>query len=42
MIEQRGVSLDAVIDKVADAIATKGGNPYDGQAQAVVVIAVAI
>ena len=42
MIEQRGVALDAVIDKVADAFAIAGGNPYDGQAQAVIVIAVAI
>jgi SAM-dependent methyltransferase len=42
LIEQRGVALDAVIDKVADALATAGGNPYNGYAQAVIVIAVAI
>jgi SAM-dependent methyltransferase len=42
LIEQRGVALDAVIDKVADALAIAGGNPYNGQAQAVIVIAVAI
>ncbi len=42
LIEQRGVSLDAVIDKVAEALAIAGGNPYYGPAQAVVVIAEAI
>jgi SAM-dependent methyltransferase len=42
MIEQQGISLAAVVDKVADAIAIAGGNPYNGQAQAVIVIAVAI
>jgi SAM-dependent methyltransferase len=41
MLEQRGVSLDAVIDKVADALAIAGGNPYCCQAQAVIVIGVA-
>ena len=42
LIEQRGVSLETVIDKVADALTIAGGNPYDGQAQAVIVLAVAI
>jgi SAM-dependent methyltransferase len=42
VIEQRGVSLDAVIHKVANALVIAGGNPYNGQAQAVIVIAVAI
>jgi SAM-dependent methyltransferase len=42
LIERRGVSPDAVIAKVAEALATAGGNPYDGQAQSVTVTAVAI
>jgi SAM-dependent methyltransferase len=41
LIESRGVSLDLAIEKVTDALARTGGNPYSGQAQAVVVQAVA-
>lgn len=43
MIEKRGVSLDAVIDQVAAALAKAGGaDPYRGYAQAIVVEARAI
>lgn len=42
LLEARGVSLDVVIDKVADALAAAGGNPYSGCAQAIVVEARAI
>jgi SAM-dependent methyltransferase len=42
LIEQRGVSLDAVIDKVTAALTIAGGDPYRGQAQAVFVQGVAI
>ena len=42
LIEKRGVSLEAVIDKVADALTSRGGDPYSGQAQAVIVQALAI
>ena len=42
LIEERGVSLDVVIDQVTDALTRTGGNPYNGQAQAVVVEARAI
>jgi hypothetical protein len=38
LIEQRGVALDGVIDKVAAALAQAGGaDPYRGHAQAIVV-----
>ena len=36
------VSLDIVIEKVADALAAAGGNPYFGHGQALVVQARAI
>jgi ubiquinone/menaquinone biosynthesis C-methylase UbiE len=42
LLEKRGVSLDVVIGKVAGALATAGGNPYSGYAQAIVVLARAI
>jgi SAM-dependent methyltransferase len=42
LIEKRDVSLDIVIAKVADALATAGGNPYFGYGQAIVVQAQAI
>ncbi|HET7528292.1 MAG TPA: methyltransferase domain-containing protein [Burkholderiaceae bacterium] len=42
LIERRGVQLEAVIDKVTDALAITGGDPYSGQAQAVIVQALAI
>lgn len=42
LIEKRGVSLDLVIDKVTEALTKAGGNPYWGQAQAVIVQAQAI
>ncbi len=42
LIEIRGVPLDLAIEKVADALTRTSGNPYNGQAQAVVVQAVAI
>ena len=42
LIEKRDVSLDIVIEKVANALATAGGNPYFGYGQAVVVQARAI
>lgn len=41
LIQQRGVPLELVIDRVAQALASSGGNPYHGHAQAVVVAAVA-
>jgi hypothetical protein len=42
LIEKRGVPLDIVIGKVADALAAAGGNPYSGYGQAIVVQARAI
>ena len=43
LIEQRGVyTLEAVIDKVTEALGIAGGDPYRGQAQAVIVEALAI
>jgi SAM-dependent methyltransferase len=42
LIEQRGVALASVIDKVAGALTMAGGDPYNGQAQAVIVEALAI
>lgn len=42
LIEQRGGSLEAAIDEVTEALALKGGDPYSGQAQAVIVEALAI
>ena len=42
LIEKRGVALDLVIDKVADALARAGGDPYRGYAQALIVQALAI
>lgn len=42
LIEKRGVSLDLVIEKVTDALARTGGNPYSGHAQAVIVQALAV
>ena len=42
LIEQRGVRLEAVIDKVTEALTITGGDPYSGQAQAVIVQAMAI
>lgn len=42
LLEKRGVSLDIVIGKVADALAAAGGNPYSGYGQAIVVHARAI
>lgn len=42
LIEQRGIALDAVIEQVAAALIQAGGNPYHGQAQAVIVEARAI
>jgi SAM-dependent methyltransferase len=42
LIEKRGVSLDLVIDKVTEALTKAGGNPYRGQAQAIIVQAQAI
>ncbi len=43
LIEQRGVSLEEVIDKVAGALARAGGaDPYRGHAQAIVVEARAV
>ncbi len=42
LIEKREVSLDIVIEKVADALASAGGNPYFGYGQAIVVHARAI
>jgi len=42
LIEKRGVSLDTVIEKVAEALARTGGDPYGGYAQAIIVQATAI
>ena len=42
LIEQRGISLDLVIDKVTEALIKVGGNPYQGDAQAVIVEARAV
>jgi uncharacterized NAD-dependent epimerase/dehydratase family protein len=43
LIEQRGVALDAVIDKAAAELAKVGGaDPYRSHAQAVVVEALAL
>lgn len=42
LIEKKGVSLDLVIDKVAEALSRTGGDPYSGYAQAVIVQASAI
>jgi len=42
LLEGRGVPLDIVIGKVADALAAAGGNPYSGYGQAIVVQARAI
>jgi len=42
LIAKRGVSLDRVVVRVADALATAGGDPYSGYAQAVIVQARAI
>jgi SAM-dependent methyltransferase len=42
LIQQRGLRLEAVIDKVTDALTIAGGDPYSGQAQAVIVQAMAI
>lgn len=43
LIERRGVyTLEAVIDRVTEALAIAGGDPYRGQAQAVIVEALAI
>ena len=42
LIEQRGVSLESVIDKVADALARRCGDPYNARVHAVFVEAVAI
>jgi SAM-dependent methyltransferase len=37
LIEKRGVALELVIDKVAAALASRGGNPYRGHAQGLIV-----
>jgi len=42
MIEERGASLDDVVEKTARALTAAGGDPYHGQAQAVFVEALAI
>jgi len=42
LLEKRGVSLDMVIGRVADALTAAGGNPYSGYGQAIVVQAQAI
>jgi SAM-dependent methyltransferase len=42
LLEQRGIPLDLVIDKVTAALTKTGGNPYRGHAQAVIVQAQAI
>ena len=41
LIEQRGVAIDVVIEKVTEEMIRAGGNPYHGHAQAVIVEAVA-
>ena len=42
LIEQRGVPLDEAIRAVTAALTRMGGDPYNGQAQAVIVEAVAV
>jgi SAM-dependent methyltransferase len=42
LIEQRGVSLDVVVEKITEALTRTGGDPYSGHAQAVIVQARAI
>jgi SAM-dependent methyltransferase len=42
LIAKRGVPLDLVIEKVTEALARTGGDPYSGHAQAVIVQALAI
>lgn len=42
LLEKRGVPLELVIDRVADALTRTGGDPYRGYAQAVIVQAVAV
>jgi SAM-dependent methyltransferase len=42
LIEQRHVSLEVAIERATDALTIAGGDPYSGQAQAVIVEAVAI
>jgi hypothetical protein len=42
LIEQRRVSLEIVIDRATETLTSAGGDPYNGQAQAVIVEAVAI
>src|SRR2546427_10520723 len=42
LLEERGVSLDLVIDRLIEARTKAGGNPYRGHAQAVIVQAQAI
>lgn len=37
LLEKRGVSLDLAIHKLTEALAKAGGDPYRGQAQAVIV-----
>jgi SAM-dependent methyltransferase len=37
LIEKKGVALDLVINKVAAALETRGGNPYRGHAQGLLV-----
>ena len=39
LIEQKGVPLDEVIRRVADALVAKGGSPYRGHAQALLATA---
>lgn len=41
LIEKKGVSLDLVIEKVAAALESRGGNPYRGHAQGLLVEALA-
>ena len=41
LIEKRGASLDEVIERISAALAKAGGDPYSGQANAVVVEALA-
>ena len=42
LIEKRGVSLELVVEKVTEALARAGGDPYSGHAQAIIVEALAI
>jgi len=37
LVEKKGVPLELVIDKVATALASRGGNPYRGHAQGLLV-----